>query len=80
VVANDAVGVCGSEAKRDGVCGTEMGIFCTGTDICIPDDLEADEGPQHCREDCTTSKACSSGGVCTTVGTTASTRFSYCKK
>jgi hypothetical protein len=76
VVANDAIGVCGKQAALDAECGIEMGIFCSGTDICVPDDLNADEGPQHCRADCTDTGACSSGGVCTTV----SMRFAYCKK
>lgn len=76
VVENDAIGVCGKEVPRDGECGIEMGIFCTGTDICVPDDLNADEGPQHCREDCTMTNMCASGGACTAVRNL----FKYCKK
>jgi hypothetical protein len=76
IVSQDSIGVCGKQAARDAECGIEMGIFCSGTDICVPDDLNADEGPQHCREDCTDTNKCTSGGACTSV----SNRFSYCKK
>jgi hypothetical protein len=76
VVENEAVGVCGSQVARDAECGIEKGIFCSGTDICVPDDLNADEGPQHCREDCTESSSCTSGGACTAVRNL----FKYCKK
>lgn len=76
VVENPAVGVCGTQVARDGECGIEMGIFCSGTDICVPDDLASDEGPQHCREDCTDTNACMSGGACTAVRN----QFRYCKK
>jgi hypothetical protein len=76
VVANDAVGVCGTQVAKDAECGIEMGIFCSGTDICVPDDLNADEGPQHCREDCTDTNACTGGGTCTAVRNL----FRYCKK
>jgi hypothetical protein len=81
VVANDALGVCGTSGPRDQSCGIEMGIFCTGTDICIPDDINAETGPEHCREDCTDTNACSSGGVCTKLSDPSGTvSFSYCKK
>jgi hypothetical protein len=76
VVENEAVGVCGSQVARDAECGIEKGIFCSGTDICVPDDLNVDEGPQHCREDCTDTNSCTSGGACTAVRTL----FKYCKK
>lgn len=78
VVADEAVGVCGKQAGRDAECGIELGIFCetSGTDICVPDDLNADEGPQHCREDCTEAGTCKGGGACTAV----SNQFAYCKK
>jgi hypothetical protein len=76
VVENKAVGVCGSQVARDAECGIEKGIFCSGTDICVPDDLNADTSPEHCREDCTDTGSCTSGGACTAVGTL----FKYCKK
>jgi hypothetical protein len=76
VVEDPAVGVCGAQVKRDAECGIEKGIFCSGTDICVPDDLNMDMGPQHCREDCTDAGTCTAGGACTAVRNL----FSYCKK
>lgn len=76
IVEDDAVGVCGSQVARDAECGIEKGIFCSGTDICVPDDLNARTSPQHCREDCTDTGSCTAGGACTTVPNL----FKYCKK
>lgn len=76
VADSDAVGICGTEAKRDEVCGIEMGKFCTGADICVPDNTSDMNSVEHCREDCTESGKCTSGGTCTAVRDA----FSYCKK
>jgi hypothetical protein len=80
VVENPAVGVCGTQVALGGECGIETGVFCSGTDICVPDDLNADEGPQHCREDCTDTNACAGGGTCSAVMSQGRLLFRYCKK
>ena len=76
IVDQAGVGICGTEVKRDEVCGIEMGKFCPASDICFPDDPTNDDSPQHCREDCTKSGMCTMGGTCTAYRNL----FSYCKK
>jgi hypothetical protein len=76
VIDNPAVGLCATQVGVDKECGLEKGILCSGTDICVPDDINSETGPEHCREDCTDTKACATGGTCTAVRTL----FSYCKK
>lgn len=77
IVAPETVGVCGKLGARDALCDQEKGEFCSGTDLCVPDDLNADTGPQHCLEDCTDTQKCSGGGTCVTV---AAAGVRYCKK
>jgi hypothetical protein len=71
----DAVGLCGTEVARDAECGLETGKLCKGTDICVPDDFNNEDSAQHCREDCSKTGMCMTGGVCTVFQD-----ITYCKK
>jgi hypothetical protein len=81
VVSPESVGVCGKIGARGAECDQEKGLFCDNEkDLCIPDDLTSDTSPQHCVEDCTTSRMCTGGGTCTVVQLSASEVIRYCKK
>ena len=76
VVAEEAIGVCGSEVARDAECGIDTGRFCMGDDVCAPDNPDDEMSLQHCRENCTETNTCAGGGTCTEVDP----ELSYCRK
>ncbi|HEX7480508.1 MAG TPA: hypothetical protein VF331_22095 [Polyangiales bacterium] len=67
ILSSTTEGVCAQHAARSKLCGSAMGIFCEGTDLCAPDDPTNPSSPRHCREDCTSTNKCSQG-TCTSVG------------
>jgi hypothetical protein len=69
------VGLCGVEVERDAECGLDTGKLCKGSDICVPDNFNDDNSPQHCREDCSKMGTCTAGGTCTVFQD-----ITYCKK
>ena len=76
LLQEEELGICGVEVGNDEECGIETGKFCTGANLCAPDDFEDENSLAHCREDCTETDACSRGGSCTATDQ----GLSYCKK
>jgi hypothetical protein len=74
------IGVCGTQAARNDVCGIEVGGFCGDDDLCAPDDPEADESPSHCRENCSTSGTCVAGTCTSVTDSSGQLAFRYCKQ
>lgn len=58
-------GVCGMHAARGEECGIFMGAFCGEDDICTPNDVDDEESPFTCHQNCTQAGSTCETGTCT---------------